>query len=146
MAKTNSERNSASAAAAMRTIAHDGYLAYIEWPVFLAQRLKQVEQHLGMMAVASPETVAGTRSHAREQAVGSVPTALAAPNLPAPVQPAASDEQPLMRQAVAQVSLGSAQVQTAGQPVPQLAQSSASDSAEGNLLRFLDNFDMQGEG
>src|SRR5258708_15660595 len=108
MAKTNSERNSASAAAAMRTIAHDGYLAYIEWPVFLAQRLKQVEQHLGMMAVASPETLARTRSDVPEQAVGSVPTASAAPNLTTPAQLAASDEQPLTRQAVPHGSPGSA--------------------------------------
>src|SRR5258708_28712681 len=99
MAKTSSEMNSASAAAAMRTIAHDGYLAYIEWPVFLAQRLKQVEQHLGMLAAASPETVAGTKSYVPEQAVGSVPTASAAPNLPAPVQPAAHEHQHLTRHA-----------------------------------------------
>src|SRR5260370_6486042 len=60
MAKTTSEMDGKKAAEAMRTIANDGYLAYIEWPVFLAHRLKQVEQHLSVTAApvpeASPET------------------------------------------------------------------------------------------
>src|SRR5260221_11568447 len=39
-----------SAAAARQAIAADGYLAFIEWPVFLMNRLKQVEQHLTVTA------------------------------------------------------------------------------------------------
>ena len=48
MSKTKGEAS--SAAAAMQTIASDGYLAFIEWPVFLTNRLKQVEQHLTVTA------------------------------------------------------------------------------------------------
>ena len=116
MAKGRNDGAVSSAAAAMRTIAADGYLAYIEWPVFLAHRLKQVQQHLTV--TAAPESTEEPTS------VTSVPPDAAEP------KPAFTGVKPLG---------GLAKKPPAPKSKP------ADSGMEGELMRLLEGFDMQGE-
>ena len=116
MTKGRNEGAVSSAAAAIRTIAADGYLAYIEWPVFLAHRLKQVQQHLTVMA--APEST--------EEPIG-MTSAQAATAEP---KPAFTGVKKLG---------GLAQKPTAAKAKP------ADSGVEGELMRLLEGFDMQGE-
>jgi len=115
MTKGRNDGTVSSAAAAMRTIAADGYLAYIEWPVFLAHRLKQVQQHLTV--TAAPE--------ATEEAV---PDTSAKQSAPAGPKPAFTGVKPLG---------GLAKKRSIPKP--------ADPGAESELMRLLEGFDMQGE-
>lgn len=131
MAKTTSETDRKEAAKAMRTIANDGYLAYIEWPVFLAHRLKHVEQHLSIKAAPAPE-----------------------PSPETPAMAAPLPKQPPALRSKAKASVAATVVQPQAEtsvpavlPVPQAAvpPTAAAGSAESDLLSFIGNFDMQGE-
>jgi hypothetical protein len=55
MAKGSKDNNAMAAAAAMRTIQDDAYLAVIEWPVVLVHRLKEVEAHLTVTRQEPPQ-------------------------------------------------------------------------------------------
>ena len=135
MAKT-SEMDGKKAAEAMRTIANDGYLAYIEWPVFLAHRLKQVEQHLSVTAAPAPEPSPETAPIA---SLPKQPPALRGKTKVPVAAPGPTGTVGVQPQAAAAVH--------AAQPIPQAVPATAAvGSAEGDLLNFLDNFDMQGEG
>ena len=122
MSKTKSEAS--SAAAAMQTIASDGYLAFIEWPVFLTNRLKQVEQHLTVTAGHDTPAQAAAPTQPVLEATSSLQ-----PSLPvAPVPSAASV--PSLAAVLADQSTTAP---------------ATTDGAEGDLLRLLDAFTMQGE-
>src|SRR5260221_9512844 len=118
-----------SAAAARQAIAADGYLAFIEWPVFLMNRLKQVEQHL---TVTAPHDTPAEPAlpGIPDLAVVSGPDNVAATSLPAvripqtPIMGAPSFA-PILPDAIA-------------------ATPAATDGAEGELMRLLDGFTMQG--
>ena len=126
MSKTKSEAS--SAAAAMQTIASDGYLAFIEWPVFLTNRLKQVEQHLTVTAGHDTPAQAAAPTLPMQAAADGLSTQ-SQPSLPtAPASPAAS------------VPSLAAVLADQGATTP-----AATDGAEGDLLRLLDAFTMQGE-
>ena len=116
MPKGRNDGAVSSAAAVMRTIAADGYLAYIEWPVFLAHRLKQVQQHLTV--TAAPENTDEPTGAA------SVPAEVAEP------KPAFTGVKPLGGLAK-KASVPKAKPADAG--------------VEGELMRLLEGFDMQGE-
>lgn len=116
MPKGRNDGAVSSAAAAMRTIAADGYLAYIEWPVFLAHRLKQVQQHLTV--TAAPETTDNPPVSAKQ------------PEAAIPETPSFTSLKPLG---------GLAKKPSVPKAKP------ADAGVEGELMRLLEGFDMQGE-
>src|SRR5258708_873999 len=84
MAKTSKDTNAMAAAAAMRTIQDDAYLALIEWPLVLVARLKEVEEHLTVTSQEPPQAEHSTPALAPDgRAAASIP-ALAPAQKPAP--------------------------------------------------------------
>src|SRR5258708_32283017 len=121
MAKGRHDGTVSSAAAAMRTIAADGYLAYIEWPVFLAHRLKQVEQHLTV--TATPEVA--------DEPVAPVAATLVKAAMPQTDLGSYTGLKPLGGLAIA-----AAKKRVAPKAEPPV------QGAESELMRLLEGFDM----
>ncbi len=80
MAKGSKDNNAMAAAAAMRTIQDDAYLALIEWPVVLVTRLKDVEAHLTVTSQEPPQAEHSTPALADDaQAAAPIPALAPAP-------------------------------------------------------------------